>query len=662
MFSASPVKEIRYPCVENPNSFEAAVISSMLHQLLEHIAQLPRWQKRSAVFAIDVMLLVASTWIAYSLRLGEWSLWNEAVAKVMAGALPLMVVSFWRGEVYRTVFRFAGRGTLRGIIKAFAPYTIGMVAIYMIWSIDGVPRTIGLLQPITFFLLMAASRSMFHLLMVDLLSRHRFNGETRNVLIYGAGIAGQQLASSMRSDPEMRLRGYIDDDQRLDGQRLDGDPVYWSGRLNEAIAATQATDILLAIPGASRSRRREIVDNLQKFQVQVNILPQMKEMVGGKVSISDIRPLEIEDLLGREPVEPDGLLLSRTIENKTVLVTGAGGSIGSELCRQILNIGANRILLFDVSEYALYLINQELRHLSRNSGVEQPEIIAMLGSVTDTRRMDEVFSKFAVHTIYHAAAYKHVPLVESNPVEGIRNNIVGTYNVLRSSQSSGVQDFILVSTDKAVRPTSVMGASKRGAEQVLQSFHEEQRGMCCSMVRFGNVLGSSGSVVPLFRRQIEDGGPITLTDKDVTRYFMTIPEAANLVIQAGGLARGGEVFVLDMGKPLRIADLARTMIQLSGLTVKDERHPHGDIEILEVGLRPGEKLFEELLIGRNPRPTAHPRIMKAHEDFLPWSEVREVVDELATCGSRIEALRLLRTLVPEFDHMRDNRRFPAAAE
>jgi len=390
----------------------------------------------------------------------------------------------------------------------------------------------------------------------------------------------------------------------------------------------------------------------------VQTLPNMRELIDGDVSFNDIRDLDIEDLLGREPVKPNELLLGRTIIGKTVMVTGAGGSIGGELCRQILDIGTRRLVLFELSEYSLYRIERELKELLAERRTQDEggdvEIISILGSVTDRMRLAEIFEQYDINTVYHAAAYKHVPLVEQNPSEALRNNIVGTFELANASYGASVDDFILISTDKAVRPTNIMGASKRSAEQVVQSFASRSKSTRFSMVRFGNVLGSSGSVVPLFRRQIKEGGPITLTHREVTRYFMTIPEAALLVIQASGMAKGGEVFVLDMGKSVRIYDLARMIVQLSGLSLQDDSNPDGDIAIKEVGLRPGEKLYEELLIGEKPQETIHPRIMMAHEGHLQWSKISGLLGRIDDCRKLESCLELLREFVPEFEHQRDN--------
>jgi FlaA1/EpsC-like NDP-sugar epimerase len=613
------------------------------------MAVLPRWQKRAVVFTIDLVLLIVSIWFAYSLRIGEWIYWNQVVLTMAVVGVALMVPIFGICGVYRSIFRYAGSGMMAIIVRAFAVYGSAMAIIFLFRNVSGVPRTLGLLQPLMFFFLVAGSRVVFRFLMVDLLGRGRFGGLVRRVLIYGAGVAGQQLAVSMRTDPSLRVVGYVDDDERLRGQKLDGDRVYFSGDLPAVVAQHDVTDILLALPNITRQRRRGIVRQLSSLHVNVKTLPRTQDIVGGKVSVSDLRPLEIDDLLGREPVAPNEVLLGRTVIGKTVLVSGAGGSIGSELCRQIVRIGARKLVLFELSEFSLYAIELELRSLAEQVG-RKIKVVPLLGSVSDASRVAEILTQHRPHTIFHAAAYKHVPLVEENPVEGVRNNVLGTYEMVRGAEAAEVQDFILISTDKAVRPTSVMGASKRAAEQVVQSFAARHGATRYSMVRFGNVLGSSGSVVPLFRRQIESGGPITLTDRRVTRYFMTIPEAANLVIQAGGVARGGEVFVLDMGKPVKIESLARTMVQLSGLSIRDEKNPDGDIAIVEVGLRPGEKLYEELLIGENSEKTPHPRIIKAHEDCISWDDLFETLQRLQGCRDPDEVIAILRTMVPQFSH------------
>ena len=629
-------------------------ITAVVTSFLEYIARLARWKKKLIVFLLDILLCVQSIWIAYSLRIGVWILWDIAVQKIVLACLVIMVPVFFLTGVYQAIFRYAGTGMMKILVRAFAAYSVLIALLFAVIGVDGVPRTIGVIQPVIFFILVGFMRVAARYLMIDILGRNQFSGEVKNVLIYGAGSAGQQLAASMRSEPAMRLCGYVDDDRRLNGQRLDGDKVFWSGDLPGLIQKKKVTDILLALPRINRKKRRDIVEQIREFKVHVQTLPKMQEIFSGSVSFSDIRELEIEDLLGREPVVPNELLFGRTIVGKTVVVTGAGGSIGGELCRQIAVSGARRLILLDLSEYSLYRIEKELQELAAAQDGESVELIPILGSVVDAVRVREIFSRWLPDTVFHAAAYKHVPLVEANPVEGIRNNILGTQTLAAEAEAAAVKDFILISTDKAVRPTNVMGASKRAAEQVIQNFAAKESPTKFSMVRFGNVLGSSGSVVPLFRQQIEQGGPITLTDRNVTRYFMTIPEAAQLVIQAAGMAKGGEVFVLDMGKSVRILDLAETMVRLSGLTVRDEKNPEGDIEIVEVGLRAGEKLYEELIIGNDPQPTLHARIMKAHESFIALDALNGLIASLMACRDPEAAVNMLQSLVPEFEHGRDN--------
>jgi len=626
--------------------------------MLADAASLNRGIKRAIVVIMDLILCIQSIWIAYSLRVGAWMLWNDAIRIFALGAIISMFSVFLFMGLYKAIFRYVGPGMLRTLSIAFILYSIPITIIFTLYGVVGVPRTMGIIQPTVLFILIAISRLTIRYLIADLLPQVRFGGEKKRVLIYGAGDAGQQLAVSMSSEPSIELLGYIDDDRRLKGQKLDGTKIYWSDQLGTVIEKYRITDIMLALPNISLKKRRAIVESLQDYKVHVQTLPNMRELIDGDVSFNDIRDLDIEDLLGREPVKPNELLLGRTIIGKTVMVTGAGGSIGGELCRQILDIGTRRLVLLELSEYSLYQIERELKELLAERRTQDEggdvEIISILGSVTDRMRLAEIFEQYDINTVYHAAAYKHVPLVEQNPSEALRNNIVGTFELANASYGASVDDFILISTDKAVRPTNIMGASKRSAEQVVQSFASRSKSTRFSMVRFGNVLGSSGSVVPLFRRQIKEGGPITLTHREVTRYFMTIPEAALLVIQASGMAKGGEVFVLDMGKSVRIYDLARMIVQLSGLSLQDDSNPDGDIAIKEVGLRPGEKLYEELLIGEKPQETIHPRIMMAHEGHLQWSKISGLLGRIDDCRKLESCLELLREFVPEFEHQRDN--------
>lgn len=621
--------------------------------ILRRLSGLSRLQKQAIVVMLDAVLCFVAILIGYSLRVDQWIVWNLAVQRFTVGAIPVMLVAFATLGVYQTIFRFAGSGMMHNLARAFLAYTGVVFVVYGLIGVFEVPRTLSVTQPALFFLLVASSRVIARYLFVDILGRRNFEGTVKRVLVYGAGSAGQQLVSSMKSEPGIEVRGYIEDDKRLEGQKLDGIRVYHSKTLEKVIEREKLTDILLALPNISRKRRSRILDGLREYPVHVQTLPQMTEIVDGKVSFSEIRELELEDLLGREPVVPNELLLRRTIFGKVVLVTGAGGSIGSELCLQILRAGAASIILFEMSEFALYAIEKKLTKAARAEGFEQCRIIPVLGSVIVPERVTQVFQIHRPDTVFHAAAYKHVPLVEANPIEGIHTNILGTFEVSDAAWRSGVKDFILISTDKAVRPTNVMGASKRAAEQIVQAHAENHTGTRFSMVRFGNVLGSSGSVVPLFRQQIGAGGPVTVTHPEVTRYFMTIPEAAQLVIQASGLAKGGEVFVLDMGQSVQIYQLARTMIRLSGFTVQDEKNPDGDIPIEFVGLRSGEKLYEELIIGNDPQKTSHAQIMMAHEQYMAWPKLEERIAGLRGTYDAAIALKILCEIVPEFEHDRD---------
>lgn len=604
--------------------------SLLLNHLAMPILGMPRLAKRVVVLAVDTALCVLTVWLAYYLRLGEWvklsgdPYWQPewAVGVSILVAIPLFIVNGF----YRAIFRYSGLSAMMTVVKVIAVYSLIYATVFTAVGIQGVPRTIGLIQPMLLLLGVGTSRALAGFWLGGLY-QNRLRLEARpRVLVYGAGNAGRQLAAAMANSHEMRVMGFLDDDDRLHGHVLNGLPIYSPTDLESLIDTLQISTVLMAMPSASRHRRNEIISGMRHLHVSVRTLPSVSELAQGKIHISDLRELDIDDLLGREPVSPNHILLGKNTTDKVVLVTGAGGSIGSELCRQIQKLDPALLVLVEQSEYALYQIHQEL---IERSDVDAGRVVPLLASVRDEQRMREICQTWKPETVYHAAAYKHVPLVEHNPVEGIRNNTWGTLAMARAARDAGVSDFVLISTDKAVRPTNIMGASKRLAEMVLQAMAASAPRTRFSMVRFGNVLGSSGSVVPKFRQQVRDGGPITLTHPDITRYFMTIPEAAQLVIQAGAMARGGDVFVLDMGEPVRIMDLAIRMIELSGLTVRDDAHPDGDIAIEITGLRPGEKLFEELLIGDNPEPTSHPLIMKAHEDFLAWPQLDARLQELA---------------------------------
>jgi FlaA1/EpsC-like NDP-sugar epimerase len=617
-----------------------------LPKLAVPVLALPRPAKRFVAVAVDLSLCVLTVWLAYYLRLGEFisfggsSDWAQgafwAVCASIGIALPIFIVS----GLYRAIFRYSGWPALLAVARAVGIYGLLYASVFTAIGVAGVPRTVGIIQPILLLLFVGASRALARIWLGDQYQSILKYASRPKVLIYGAGTTGRQLAAAMANSHEMQVAGFLDDDDRLHGHVLNGQPIYNPADLNNLATTLHISDVLLAMPSLSRHRRNEILSQVGSARVAVRTLPSVNDLAQGKVSISDLRELDIDDLLGREPVAPNHILLAKNIVGKVVLVTGAGGSIGSELCRQILAVAPAKLLLIEQSEFALYAIHQELEEkLAQRETV----LVPLLASVQDDDRMREILSTWHPDTLYHAAAYKHVPLVEHNPAAGIKNNVLGTLRTAQAAIEADVADFVLISTDKAVRPTNVMGASKRLAEMALQALAATSPGTKFSMVRFGNVLGSSGSVVPKFRQQIRDGGPITLTHAEVTRYFMTIPEAAQLVIQAGAMAKGGDVFVLDMGQPVKIMDLARRMVELSGLTVKDEEHPEGDIEIAVTGLRPGEKLYEELLIGDNPKPTVHPRIMKAHEDFIAWAEFEAKLNalEMALNVNDVGVIRLM---------------------
>ncbi len=611
------------------------------------ILKLSRGNKRAIAIAADVFLCVVTVALAYRLRLDAWifPIGNQWLS--YAAAIAIAIPLFIRFGLYRAIFRYVGWYALSAVTLACACYGAMYSLVFSIIGLDLVPRTTGFLQPILLFISVGASRAIARFWLGGGYSAVLGGSQKRRVLIYGAGAAGRQLAAGLSSSQEMLVAAFIDDDPKLHGHHLNGKLVYPPSRLERAIEDLAIDDVLLVMPSVSRQRTNEIVNSLQGCNVTVRKLPGIFELADGKVAIGDLRPIQIEDLLGRDPIPPNMSLMSKCISGKTVLVTGAGGSIGSELCRQIVSQKPARLVMVERSEYNLYTIESEL---AAQKCIREPiELVPILGSVTDEIRMHGIFQAYEPDTVYHAAAYKHVPIVEANPLEGIRNNVFGTKTLAELAERHGVEDFVLISTDKAVRPPNIMGASKRMAEMVLQVMAGRSTTRF-SMVRFGNVLGSSGSVVPLFRRQIANGGPVTVTHEDVTRYFMTIAEAAQLVIQAGAMAEGGEVFVLDMGDPVKIIDLARRMIKLSGLSVKGVDNPIGDIEISITGMRPGEKLFEELLIGNEPMSTVHPRIMMARDKSCPTHQLKETLDLLAdlpTESDRHVIANALCHLVPE---------------
>jgi FlaA1/EpsC-like NDP-sugar epimerase len=604
-----------------------------LIELSGALLALPRGVKRTVALTVDMFLCALSVWVAFGLRLDTWGMLSGShwipVFVSWVFALPLFIIS----GMYRAIFRYSGYRVAAALGRTLGIYGAMFATVFTLVQVSGVPRTVGIIQPLVLMMFIGGSRLGVRYWLGGQYRDRIEHGLLPKVLIYGAGSAGRQLAGVLSSSREMKAVGFVDDDAALQGNTINGLRVYSPASLGSVVARLEITDLLLALPSVSRARRNEILQTVQPLSLKVRTLPGLMDLAHGRVKAADIRELEIEDLLGRDPVAPNAFLLNKNIFNKVVLVTGAGGSIGSELCRQIAKLGPSTLLLVESSEFALYSVHQTLLSLPADEDAPKVKFIPLLASVRDYECIEAIMRTWRPHTVYHAAAYKHVPLVEHNPAEGIRNNVLGTLHTARAAGENNVSDFVLISTDKAVRPTNIMGASKRLAEMVLQGLASTRtHGYATrfSMVRFGNVLGSSGSVVPLFRQQIKSGGPITITHADVTRYFMTIPEAAQLVIQAGAMAGGGDVFVLAMGEPVRIFDLAHRMIKLSGLTVKDAGAPGGDIEIVVTGLRPGEKLYEELLIGDNPEPTQHPRIMKAHESHMPWPQLAERLSVLET--------------------------------
>jgi FlaA1/EpsC-like NDP-sugar epimerase len=599
----------------------------MMSNLTTSIEKLSRLQKQLIVMVVDVFSLLLAIWLAYVLRLGTLFVPNEQQLFLFF-LVPLIAIPvFIKMGLYRSVIRYVGEYILWTIMTAITivMVTWSALAFFLeLTGIEGLPRSI----PILFWLLAAVfvpgSRFGARWLLWNPLKK-RFSG--RQILIYGAGTAGCQIATTLRQGRDLFPAGFLDDDTSLQGKDIAGLRVYSPTSLPVLIERFGIKDVIVSVPAASKKRQSEIVTFLEEYKVKVRILPAITDIANGKHLVNMLRSVEISDLLGRDTIPASPELLEQCINRKNVLVTGAGGSIGSELCRQIVRLNPYKIILFDISEYCLYKTEKDLLEICQRRNINC-QIVARLGSVQNKQSVLSILEHHNVHTLYHAAAYKHVPLVEDNPVEGIENNVFGTLNTALAAKEAKVERFVLVSTDKAVRPTNVMGASKRLAELCIQALAENDTKTIFSMVRFGNVLGSSGSVVPLFQKQIKDGGPITVTHPDIIRYFMTIPEASQLVIQAGAMSTGGDVFLLDMGEPVKIVELAKHMIRLSGLEVKDDENPDGDISIEFTGLRPGEKLYEELLIDSQAKPTAHPRIYHAHEKKLSWKKMQQVLVEL----------------------------------
>jgi len=616
--------------------------------LINKLILLSRVYKQFILILADSFLLISVLLIAFSVRLGGMYWPDDNLFWVIFGSPLLAIPIFIRFRLYNTIIRYLGFKSMWMTVQAVSIYSLiwGIIA-FMIasqgtGSIQDVPRSIVFINWIIAIVVILGFRMIARWALTSV-SNNEF---ISNVMIYGAGEAGRQLSIALQQSNDYKIIAFIDDEKEIHGQSLNGIEVVSPDLIKNLINKYSVTEILMAVPTLSRNRRKEIINFLEPFPVLVRSLPSVLELAKGKVKIDDLREVTIKDLLGRDSIQPDQKMLSLNITNKAVMVTGAGGSIGSELCRQVLKLNPTVLILFELSEFALYTIHRELSTVSPDL-----KILPFLGSINNKERVSAILKKYYVQTVYHAAAYKHVPMVEYNNNEGVNNNIFGTLACAEAAIDNNVETFVLISTDKAVRPTSTMGTTKRFAELILQGLSKQHTGTRFMMVRFGNVLGSSGSVIPLFKKQINEGGPVTVTSPKMIRYFMTIPEAVELVIQAGAMGKGGDVFVLNMGDPVSINDLAIKMIRLSGLEIKDESNPNGDIEILYTGIRPGEKLFEELLIGDNISKTDHPMIMRAEEDEIEWKDLKVILKDLeeAIINSDFRKVREILTIaVPDF--------------
>ena len=595
---------------------------SILKDISKNIISLPRYTKRIIAILIDVGLCIVCTWLAFFLRLEEFVKINDVTTLAVLISIILAIPIFWLTGLYKTIFRFQGSSIIFTVFVATFAYSLLYFAVIGIYGIQGIPRSIGIIQPILLFLSISLSRISIKFLF---LSNVKKTKNKTNILIYGAGSAGRQLLTSLESNPEMKVVGFLDDDSQFHRQIILGQTVYDPSNIERLINSKNIEIVLLALPSITRQKRNRIINNLNKYKVIVKTLPSVQDIVEGKVSVSDIKDLSIDDLLNREQVKPNLELLSKNINSKVVMVPGAGGSIGSEISRQIIKLNPKKLILMELSEFSIYKISEELKSLNKSV-----KIIPLLINIQNQSKIEHVFNTFHIDTIYHAAAYKHVPLVEENINESVKNNVFGTFILAEAALKYNVSNFVLISSDKAVRSTNIMGATKRLAEICVQSLYDNQNQQSkFAIVRFGNVLESSGSVIPKFKKQIREGGPVTLTHPDVTRYFMTITEASQLVIQAGAMAEKCEVYVLNMGESLKIKDLIVRMIKLSGLSIKEDKNLDGDIEIKITGLRPGEKLYEELLIGDNPQPTIHEKIQKAQDPFIPFNKLKIDLDHLS---------------------------------
>jgi len=615
-------------------------------KILNNLKIISRFHKQLIMCFVDSIALIIVLLASFSVRLGYWYFPSDDLIWLIFGTPIIALPIFIYFGLYTAVIRYIGFDALWRVSKAASLYALIWGVIGLMSGVYDLPRSVILINWVQVIFVIGGLRIIARWILYG--SKLKIENSTGiNVLIYGAGDAGLQLVSALKNSTQYNPVGFIDDRKEIQNHQVSGLNIFPITKIESLIVRLKVDEILIAMPSVSRSRRHSILARLEQYSVIVRILPGMSELAQGKVNIGDLRKVNIKDLLGRNIAEPNKKLLGANISNKAVMITGAGGSIGSELSRQIIFLKPKTIILYEINELALYDIENELISLN----IEDVKIYPILGNINNQYRFRNVLNHFSINTVYHAAAYKHVPMVEFNNTEGIYNNIFGTLKCALASIDAKVETFVLISTDKAVRPTNTMGASKRCAELIIQALSAEQSKTIFSMVRFGNVLGSSGSVIPLFEKQIKQGGPVTVTDIDIVRYFMTIPEAVELVIQAGAMAKGGDVFVLDMGKPIRIYDLATKMIKLSGLEVLNKENPEGDIEIKFTGLRPGEKLFEELLVGKNTSKTDNDLIMRAQEHMINWDTLNSLLEKLKDSlgKSEYEKIRkLLIDIVPEF--------------
>ena len=602
-----------------------------LQKLLNTLPSQPRSVKTFFGISLDFACSIFSVWVAYYLRLGDFVSLSERGLSALVLSILIAFPIFYFFGLYKTIFRYSGINSLLTVSRAMFSYSIIYTLLISFIGIRGIPRTLGIIQPLLLLVLICSWRLLVRYILRKLNNDHYAKNDVVNALVYGAGKAGRQLVRAMQENTDISLKGFIDDDLSQQGCKIDGKLIYPPDDISKLILKKDISLILLALPSIPKKQRTKIIRNLTKYKIAIRSIPEISEIAKGERLITEFVDLDIDDLIDRVEVEPFQSLMKKNIFHKTILVTGSGGSIGSELCRQIIRFKPKILLLVEISEYALYTVHYELEQLKSS----EIEILPLIGSVQDKRRMEEIISIWKPATIYHAAAYKHVPIVEYNLIEGLKNNVLGTFELAKLASINKVSNFVFISTDKAVRPTNIMGATKRLAELCLQALNKkynqsniENKKTKFSIVRFGNVLDSSGSVIPKFRDQIKKGGPLTLTHQEITRYFMTITEAAQLVIQAGALAKGGDVFILDMGQPVKIYDLAVRMVEFSGLSVKDKLNNKGDIEIQITGLRPGEKLYEELLLSENPRKTKHPKIFRSEEPFIEYSELEKEINAL----------------------------------